>query len=518
MLVLGLAAGALAQSVAAVGTEFQVNSYTIYYQLLAAVASEDNGDFVVVWVSSNHQDGSGTGVFGQRFASTGVRRGTEFQVNTYVPGRQEFPDIATDADGDFVVVWHSSLTHDGSAYGIFGRRYNSSGAAIGDEFQVNTFTTGTQSYPAVAMDASGRFIVVWQSYQDGNAFGIFAQLFNANGTTRGVEFQCNLTNGGNQVLPDVGANDAGDMVVVWQDSIHDGSGYGIFGSRFNSLGQTLVQDIAINNLTINDQHRAQVGVADNGRFVVTWASEDEAGNATGIFLGRFNAYGGYIDQRVNDFTNGAQSYPAIAVAPDSSFVVTWASALEDGFETGVFARRFNQFGGTGLDRELQINVRTISSQEKPAISMGDDGALVVAWESSLHQDGAYTGVFARRARAAPNFDFDADGQMLPLTDGLLLVRALFGFSGQSLVGGAVGSGCGRCSANEISAYIAKLRDLTEYLDIDEDNTEQPLTDGLLVLRYFFGFRGGALIAGAVSPDCDTCSAIGIEGHIASRSQ
>ncbi len=31
------------------------------------------------------------------------------------------------------------------------------------EFQVNTWTTGAQSYPAVAMDATGDFVVAWAS-------------------------------------------------------------------------------------------------------------------------------------------------------------------------------------------------------------------------------------------------------------------------------------------------------------------------------------------------------------------
>jgi hypothetical protein len=502
--------------VSAHGVEFQVNSYTIYYQQIPAAASEDNGDFVVVWVSGSNQDGSGTGVFGQRFSSAGIRRGTEFQVNTYVPGKQEHPAIAADADGDFVVVWHSSLAHDGSSYGVFARRYASSGAAIGDEFQVNTFTDGIQSYPSVAMDASGRFVMVWQSYQDGNAFGIFAQLFNADGSPRGVEFKCNLTNGGNQILPAVGANDTGDMVVVWQDSIHDGSGYGIFGSLFNSLGQTLSQDVAINNSTINDQRNATVGVGDDGRFVVAWASENESGNANAIVARFFNSFGGSFDIMVNDFTNGAQTDPSIAVADDGRFVVAWTSALEDGFETGVFARSFTRYGGRTGQAEFQINVRTLSSQEKPSLAMADNGAFVVAWESWLHQDGAYTGIFARRARTVVNFDFDGDGQLLPLTDGLLLVRWLFDFGGSTLVSNAVGAGCSRCSANEISAFIGNLASTTSSLDIDDDGARQPLTDGLLVIRYLFGFRGDTLVNGAVSPNCDTCSAAGIESHIANQ--
>jgi hypothetical protein len=306
------------------------------------------------------------------------------------------------------------------------------------------------------------------------------------------------------------------MVVVWQSSILDGSGYGIFASLFNSLGQTLSQDLAINNSTINDQHSASVGVGDDGQFAVAWASENESGNATAIVARLFNIFGGSFDIMVNDFTSGAQTDPSIAMDDDARFVVTWASALEDGFEEGVFARRFTSLGFRSQQAEFQINVRTISSQQKPSLAMTDDGALVVAWESWLHQDGAYTGIFARRARAVVNFDFDADGQLQPLTDGLLLVRWLFGFSGSALVSNAVGAGCSRCSANEIAAYIATLASSTGTLDIDDDGTNQPLTDGLLVLRYLFGFRGGALVNGALSPNCDICSASGVESHIANQ--
>jgi len=39
------------------------------------------------------------------------------------------------------------------------------------------------------------------------------------------------------------------------------------------------------------------------------------------------------------------------------------------------------------------------------------------------------------------------------------------------------------------------------LDIDHDGVVDALTDGLLALRYLFGFGGVSLTAGAVSPGC-----------------
>ena len=118
--------------------------------------------------SSYGQDGSGFGVFGQRFNAAGLPQGSEFQVNSYTTGSQGCPAVASDASGNFVVVWTSS-GQDGSGYGVFGQRFDASGLPQGSEFQVNSYTTGYQSYPAVASDANGNFVVVWESYgQDGS--------------------------------------------------------------------------------------------------------------------------------------------------------------------------------------------------------------------------------------------------------------------------------------------------------------------------------------------------------------
>ena len=50
-------------------------------------------------------------------------------------------------------------------------------------------------------------------------------------------------------------------------------------------------------------------------------------------------------------------------------------------------------------------------------------------------------------------DIDGDGDSKPLTDGLLFIRYLFGFSGDSLISGAIGDGAERDTADEVEAYI-----------------------------------------------------------------
>ena len=73
-------------------------------------------------VDGRRQDGSSYGVFAQRFAAAGARRGAEFRVNTYTTGEQARPSVASDSVGNFVVAWEGD-GQDGSGYGVFAQRF-----------------------------------------------------------------------------------------------------------------------------------------------------------------------------------------------------------------------------------------------------------------------------------------------------------------------------------------------------------------------------------------------------------
>jgi hypothetical protein len=152
----------------------------------------DSGAFIVVWQSFG-EDGDGYGVFGRCFAEDGTPSYDSFQVNTYTSGDQLGAEVALDADGGFVVVWVSySPTdeggQDGSASGVFGQRFSSDGTRQGREFQVNTYTRGSQGevFASPELDVAGwsdgRFVAVWTSAdQDGDRPGIFGQSFFVDG-------------------------------------------------------------------------------------------------------------------------------------------------------------------------------------------------------------------------------------------------------------------------------------------------------------------------------------------------
>src|SRR5438132_35935 len=120
---------AYSQGGAPLGPEFRVNTYTTSNQLYPSVARHPQGDFVVVW-PSNLQDGSSCGVFGQRYGPSGNPLGPEFRVNTYTTSGEFAASASADIGGNFVVVWHAT-GEDGSGLGVFGQRYAGTGVPLG---------------------------------------------------------------------------------------------------------------------------------------------------------------------------------------------------------------------------------------------------------------------------------------------------------------------------------------------------------------------------------------------------
>ena len=394
-LVACLLSGAVWARVVPRGTEFQVNTYTTGPQSISSVASDAAGNFVVVW-SSLGQDGSYWGVFGQRFDRTGVPAGPEFQVNTYTWLPQGDPSVAMDSAGNFVVVWGSS-GQDGSGSGVFGQRFDETGTPLSSEFQVNTHTPYDQGAPSVASDPNGDFVVVWSSYaQDGSGTGLFGRRFDSAGTPSGAEFSVNTYTTGNQSSPAVALDAAGNFVVVWTSVGQDGSGTGIFGQRFDSTGTPAGAEFQVNTHTTSYQENPSVASDADGKIVVVWDSYGQDGSGEGVFGQRFDNAGvpAGAEFRVNTNTGGYQSDPSITSDAAGNFVVVWQSDGRDGSADGVFGQRFDDTG-TPLGPEFQVNTYTTNYQLWASVASDAEGNFVVTW-NSLGQDGSDWGVFGQR--------------------------------------------------------------------------------------------------------------------------
>jgi hypothetical protein len=381
------------QGGAPLGPEFRVNSYTTSNQLYPSVARHVGGDFVVVW-TSNTQDGAALGVFGQRYSNSGAPLGPEFRVNTFTTGAQYLPSVAYDGTGNFVVVWNSNGQEGNLS--VFGQRYDFNGAPLGTEFRVNTYTTSDQAFPSVSVNNAGSFVVTWQSYgQDGSNWGVFGQRFGGAGAPLGPEFRVNTYTTSGEFAASVSADLGGNFVVVWHATGEDGSGLGIFGQRYDLTGAPVGGEFRVNTYTTSTQAYPAVATDNGGNFVVVWHSLQQDGSLLGVFGQRYASSGAPLggEFRVNTYTTSYQQLPDVATDAAGNFVVAWAS-YEDGSTYGIFGQRYDS-AGTPLGPEFRVNTFTTNGQNRPAVAADSLGNFVVTWDSQL-QDGLGLGVFGQR--------------------------------------------------------------------------------------------------------------------------
>lgn len=420
-----------------VGGEFEVITASFIPQK-PTVSLDDDGDFVVVWHSNNSPLEASYAIYAQRYNNAGVVQGSEFRVNTFAASHQRNPAVALDADGDFVVTWQS-YGQDGSTEGVYAQRFNNAGVPQGLEFRVNTTAFGAQSNPDVALDADGDFVVTWESFgQDGDGFGIYARRFNNAGVAQGGEFRVNSTGTGIQRLPAVAVDADGDFVVAWQSDGQDGSDYGIYAQRYNNLGVPQGGEFRANFVTTNRQNNPVVALDADGDFVVAWQSRDQDGSSYGIYGQRFNRTGTFQGNefRANTFTTDSQLEPALGIDADGDFVIAWQSQYQDGSNSGVYAQRYNP-AGLAQGGEFRVNTTTSGSQTIPAVALDADGDFAVAW-LSFYQDGNFTyGIFAQRFEGAGSVVLCGG---LPTTLlGTPLNDLLIGTTGDDVIAGLGGS-------------------------------------------------------------------------------
>lgn len=377
------------------GPEHQVNLVAVSEQGYPAVAPRGAG-FVVVWESYN-QDGSGKSVVGRRLDATGRPVGAEFQVSTWTTNAQDTAAVASDDAGNFVVVWES-FDQDGSTDGIFGRRFSTGAVPLGDEFQVNATTINSQDDPQVAMSFSGAFVVTWEAFnQDGSAATVVFQRYSSSGVKLGGETIANTYTTGSQLDPDIAMDAVGRFVIVWTSALQDGSQTGIFGQRFNSAGVAQGTEFRANTFTTGTQDESAVASDFAGNFIVAWESNGQDGSGNGVYAQRYNSVGAALGSefRVNSVTQYSQDDVAIAADAAGGFIVSWESLGQDGGQSnGVFHRTFDA-SGTAVTTDVQSNLTTAGNQDDVAIAIAGAGHYTTAW-NSFGQDGDSGSIIDRR--------------------------------------------------------------------------------------------------------------------------
>ncbi len=342
-------------------SEFRVNS-TTGFSFVPAVDFDSDGNFVIVWsqCTSIAFPCPDSNIQGQRFLADGSPTGSEFQVNSFTTGSQRGRlGLDFDAAGNFVVVWHSSGSSgsDHDSFSIQGQRFAPDASRLGGEFQVNSYITGRQYMPAVAVHPDGSFVVVWQSDGSGGTdldVSIQGQQYSPGGRPLLSEFQVNTHTTYRQDNPRVTAGADGNFMVVWNhcESVVDSYGRcpaNIRGQRFAADESMQEGEFQVNSYTTGNQDIAFVTSDPDGGFVVVWHSMGSSESDTaGLSIQgqRYGADGSRIGDefQVNSYTTGYQGYPSVAADSEGNFVVVWqseGSGETDTSATSIQGRRLS---------------------------------------------------------------------------------------------------------------------------------------------------------------------------------
>lgn len=358
-----------------------------------AITSLPNGQFVVTWRGWGSEK-----VFIQIFNGNGTKYITEFWVDTDHECTDVRVSIASLPNGKFVVTWDRDFFH------IFAQMFNNNGTNYGVQFQVNTDNTTAQiqrRFPSITSLPDGKFVVVWVSgTPDNNCFGSI-QIFNSDGMKYGTEFQFktykNITS---SFIPIITSLPNGQFVVAWmhRDYLDQNKySYGIFAQIFNGDGTKYGTEFQINRGAARIDSTAITSLP-SGQFVMAWM-EGEKRTSINVFAQIFNGngikYGAEFQVNTDSVSEHLfHMFPAMTSLPNGQFVVTWTSLYLDDSSYGIFAQIF--YGnGMKYGTEFQIDTGATSNPWSSTITSLPNEKFVVAWRDQKEQlAGVYAQMFS----------------------------------------------------------------------------------------------------------------------------
>lgn len=257
---------------------------------------------------------------------------------------------------------------------------------VGPELALNS-ATAPRGPKALLSDAAGNFVVI-QSGLDASGTGIYGSRYDSLGNPVGSEFQVNVWTTGDQRYSSASMNAEGDFVVTWNQSWINGGGVqGIFVRSFDKTGLPLTDDIAVAVPTVPTESHPSVAIMANGDFLVTWDVLAHSGLQRVVMARLFNSSGTPLGNefQVNEILGDEDAVtPDVACNEFGQFVITWTVDDPDDNDshaaTEIYARLYDQFG-SAVSQQFRVNTTSIVSKVGSHVSVDPDGDFVVTWSS-----------------------------------------------------------------------------------------------------------------------------------------
>jgi hypothetical protein len=312
-------------------------------------------------------------------AAPGVPSGLPFLVSP-AGGAYLNPDVALDAAGNALVVWHGE---DSATPGsdVFARLFDPAGKPRGPATRVNAEAAGEQRRPAVAALPNQGFVVVW----DTDTSRVWARLLDGDGAPTGADIAVNEA--GKSFDADVAAGPDGAFVVAWE------AAGAVALRRYSPEGAPLGVPAAAAPATGVIQMNPSLATTPGGAFALAWEELDEATYASSLRLRHFDAAGDPASKTLTVAESSAEELrdPVLSADSAGTLLVAWSTYSPDDGSQRIIARRLADVtlplvGGTLLSDDGG------GPQFSPALAVTTDGSAMIAWRSE-------TSIAARRLDA-----------------------------------------------------------------------------------------------------------------------
>ena len=224
------------------------------------------------------------------------------------------------------------------------------------------------------------FIIAWRDNKGSSNFDLAARGFNIDGSQRFPDFTVNPVTSGDQDRLDIAASASGGFVVVYEDDRDGNEFYEIYMRGFNSDGSQRFSDRKVNSDSSGQQRDPAIAMAPDGSFVVVYEDDRDGNGVNDIFMRGYNPDGSerFSDRKVNSDSSGRQHNPVVAVDQNGDFVVAWQDDKDGNDFYEILMRGFNS-NGTERFSDRVANGESAGDQRLPAIAMAPNGNFTVAW-------------------------------------------------------------------------------------------------------------------------------------------
>ncbi|MGY4771548.1 hypothetical protein ACXC9Q_31965 [Kribbella sp. CWNU-51] len=307
-------------------------------------------------------------------------------ANSVATGDQDAPSVATNRNGYVAVAWEDDRDTDNATDNVHSEiflRVFHNGTSL---YEVKLSAGGSSGvtnwrhlHPDVGLDDKGNAVVVWQDDPDGNGFyNIPYRVVNTAGTVT-ASGNANSSTDGQQINPRVAVDPDGApstaavaFTVVWED-IQTGAQAMVKAAGY--AGPTTRAWEVTASQTTGQHHNPDVAVSASGDAVVVWDEDGDANAAYNIGLIRLGRTNGAatLSRRIANFNGGGQqTHAAVAANFNGDFAVAWES--DHTGTAGVWTRSFDS---TGAARYADVEVA--AGGKAPSVGIDDQSQSVVGW-------------------------------------------------------------------------------------------------------------------------------------------